>query len=192
MPRPRSAYPAGYSYHIEQQAVLRQACFREALDRVFYLDCLLDTLIRYGVSLHAFALMDDHIHLLVTPHCSEGISRLMGGMGNRYSAAGSLFEGRHRCCMIDPELSLMRCYRYIDLSPVRAGVVADPEAYYWSSYGFNALGACSELLTPHEVYRSLGNTEKSRQLAYRELCASGLAEWESGGVRHATAVGAIS
>lgn len=197
MPRPRREYMAGYTYHIVQRGVDRQPCFREPLDRLHYQDCLLEALIRYGVSLHAYVLMGNHVHFLMTPGSSVGISRLMGVVGNRYVSyfnnrygrTGTLFEGRHRSCMIDSESYLMRCYRYIDLNPVRAGIVDKPDSYYWCSYGFNALGAFSELVTPHELYRSLAGSGPSRQQAYLKLCQQGLAEWELAEIRNATRSG---
>ncbi|WGL17226.1 transposase [Microbulbifer bruguierae] len=104
--------------------------------------------------------MTNHVHLLVTPHSDQGVSRMMQALGriyvryfNReYRRLGTLWEGRYKCCQVQSEDYLLQCYRYIELNPVRAGMVSDPGEYFWSSYGCNGLGRSSSLLTPHMQY----------------------------------------
>jgi putative transposase len=86
-----------------------------------------------------------------------------------YKRSGTLWEGRYKSCLVQEEDYLMRLYRYIELNPVRAGMVKDPAEYKWSSYGINALGEQTEFCKPHSLYLSLGEDEQGRQQAYREL-----------------------
>jgi putative transposase len=190
-------YLAGNTYHVVQRGNNRQPCFAEPLDYVLYQDYLMDALLRYGVRLHAYVMMTNHVHLLLTPVCTEGISSVMSLLGNRYvqfvnkhyGRTGSLYEGRHRACLINCERYLFNCYRYIEMNPVAAGVVDDPGAYYWSSYACNALGACDELVTPHPGYLDLGRSSGRRCAAYRSLCATRLQSSELDEIRHATRSG---
>jgi putative transposase len=182
MARRERMYLGGFTYHVVQRGNNRQPCFTEPLAFVLYKEYLMDALLRYGVCLHAYVLMTNHVHLLLTPTCGDGISRVMSLLGNRYvqfvnshyGRTGSLYEGRHRACVINCERYLFNCYRYIELNPVTARLVDRPGAYYWSSYARNALGAQDELVTPHPDYVGLGYTRKRRCAAYRALCEQGL------------------
>jgi putative transposase len=132
---------------------------------------------KYKVSVHAWVLMTNHVHLLCTPSNAVGISQMMQSLGrmyvmyfNRmYKRTGTLWEGRFKSCLVQEETYLMQVYRYIEMNPVRASMVDEPANYSWSSYQCNALGKKSDLLTPHSIYTRLGINEKERQLAYREL-----------------------
>ena len=144
-----------------------------------YVDWLKEYAKKYNVSVHAWVLMTNHVHLLCTPSCVQGISKMMQSLGrmyvryfNRsYKRTGTLWEGRFKSCLIQEENYLMQVYRYIELNPVRASMVDDPAEYFWSSYQCNALGKKSELLTPHAIYTRLGINEQERQLVYRKLFA---------------------
>jgi putative transposase len=190
-------YLGGYTYHVVQRGNNRQPCFTEPLDYVLYSDYLQDALLRYGVVLHAFALMGNHVHLLMTPGCEDGISRVMSLVGNRYvqyvnkhyGRTGTLWEGRHRACVIDTERYLLNCYRYIDLNPVRAGLVSHPYSYYWCSYACNAHGVVSEIVTPHPEYLALGVSVEKRCAAYHGLCELALRQDELQEIRQATRSG---
>ena len=194
MARRERMYLGGYTYHLVQRGNNRLPCFAEPMDYVRFQDCLLDALLRYGVRLHAYALMTNHVHLLLTPDCADGISRVMSLLGNRYvqfvnkryGRTGSLYEGRHRACVVNCERYLLNCYRYIDLNPVSAGIVNTPGAYYWSSYACNALGAGNELVTPHPQYQALGYSRKRRCAAYRALCEQRLEAATRDEIRQAT------
>mgnify|MGYP006280874335 FL=1 len=167
----------GVTTHIIQRGVDRQACFLRDGDRARYLAELADLAPRHGCAIHAYVLMDNHVHLLVTPQEAIGVSRLMQRLGRRYVRAfneihgrtGTLWEGRFRSCIAEDEAYVLACHRYIELNPVRAGIVRDPMDFRWSSHAFNARGAASPLLTPHPQFLSLGTDPRSRRAAYRAL-----------------------
>ncbi len=164
--------------HLIQRGNNRGACFVHRKDGLKYLE-LLDELRREcGVDIHAYVLMTNHVHLLATPRDDpEGISQMMKELGQRYvqyfnrrhERTGGLFEGRYRSCLVAEEPYLFACYRYIELNPVRAGMVKRPADYRWSSYHANALGARDPRVQPHGVYATLGDTPARRQQRYREL-----------------------
>ena len=197
MARRERMYLPGYTYHVVQRGNNRQRCFAEPIDYVLYQDYLLDALLRYGVRLHAYAMMTNHVHLLMTPSSADGISQVMSLLGNRYvqfvnkhySRTGTLWEGRHRACVINCESYLLNCYRYIDMNPVAAHIVEKPAAYYWCSYACNALGASSELVSPHQEYLNLGYSKKRRCAAYRSLCEQRLDQSDVDEIRQATISG---
>lgn len=184
MPRRSRMYFPGLPYHIIQRGNNREACFYEAEDYQFYLVLLEELSQRYKVNIHAYVLMTNHIHLLVTPIEKESVSMMTKVVGSRfaqyinkkYNRTGTLWEGRHKSSPVDTEDYLLKCYRYIELNPVAANMVKRPEEYYWSSYGINAWGDHSHFITPHDEYLSLGKNKKSRQYAYRELFKVNLSE----------------
>lgn len=145
--------------------------------------CFLATLREVGaaksVDVHAYVLMTNHVHLLMTGECDEGVSALMKGLGQRYvqyvnrtyQRSGPLFEGRFRSSLVEADAYLLACQRYIELNPVRAGMVETPAEYPWSSYRANALGGEDPLVAPHSRYVALGDLPEKRQSAYRALFA---------------------
>ena len=143
--RPRIALP-GVPMHIVQRGNNRSACFHTSEDYTRYLRDLEDLAREFSCAIHAFALMTNHVHLLLTPQHTNGASFLMKHLGQRhaqhanrcYGRTGSLWEGRFRSCIVCDEAYVLRCYRYIELNPVRAGMVAHPREYPWSSYKANA------------------------------------------------------
>lgn len=164
-------YLAGIPCHVVQRGNNRQVCFFASEDYQFYLECLGDACGKYHVVCHAYVLMTNHVHLLLSPSSAEGISLLMQSIGRRYvqyvnkryRRCGTLWESRHKASLIDAENYLLSCYRYIELNPVVAGIVDHPGAYQWSSYQVNAWGgAGDELISPHELYLSLGNDLQDR------------------------------
>jgi putative transposase len=170
-------YVAGVPCHVVQRGNNRQRCFVTDDDFAFYMRRLELALQYYQVQLHAFVLMTNHVHLLMTPQDSVGISRVMQSVGrdyvryfnNTYLRSGTLWEGRHKASIIDSERYLMMCLRYIELNPVRAKMVAGPEDYHWSSFQQHGLGKVITSLTPHPLYLGLGNDDASRCSAYRAL-----------------------
>ena len=142
MPRKQRMYLPGVPAHVVQRGNNRDACFFHEDDYRYYLAVLADELKRYRVSLHAYVLMTNHVHLLMTPTDETGISRVMQHVGrtyvlyiNRtYRRTGTLWEGRHKASLVNAAEYLLSCYRDIELNPVRAGMVETPEAYPWSSY----------------------------------------------------------
>lgn len=190
---PRLYFP-GCAQHVIQRGNNRQACFYDEADYKAYLSFLKEAAAKYQVAIHAFVLMSSHVHLLVTPGDEEGISRLMQVQGLRYvqyfnftyGRTGTLWEGRYKSTLVDSASYLLTLYRYIELNPVRAGMVPHASEYPWSSYQLNALGKPIQLLTPHTLYLQLGKTEVERQNAYRSLFRGRMRERELTAIREAT------
>lgn len=188
-------YLPGVPAHVVQRGNNRSACFFTEEDYQFYLECLAQGLRRYGVSLHAYVLMTNHVHLLVTPTNAEGISRLMQHLArlyvlyiNRtYRRTGTLWEGRHKASLVQAETYLLTCYRYIEMNPVAAGMTASPDEYRWSSYGWHGWGQANPLITDHALYDALGVEELARRRAYRELFSYRLVDLDVHRIRHALA-----
>ncbi len=182
MPRKPRMYMEGYPCHVIQRGNNRSRCFFSDRDYHTYLNFLSVACQRYSVALHAYILMTNHAHLLMTPTCKEGISRVMQSLGRRYVQyinqqfrwSGTLWEGRHKASLVDADEYLLACYRYIEMNPVRAAMVEHPGDYPWSSYHANAYGKIDKHLQPHSLYLDLGRHSHGRQLAYRELFTGAL------------------
>lgn len=170
----------GVAVHVIHRGNNRADCFFTDEDRSFYLFHLSRLLPRARCRLHAYCLMTNHVHLLLTAETGSGCALLMKGIAQlyaqyinkQYGRSGYLWEGRFKSCLVQAEDYLMRCYCYIEFNPVRSNLVRHPGEYAWSSYGANALGSASRLVTPHEQYLGLGRSPDERQSAYRELSAS--------------------
>ncbi len=173
---PRLSLPS-IPQHAIQRGNNRQACFYTDEDFRYYLECLAEATRKYPVSVHAYVLMTNHVHLLMTPRSALGISRVMQTLGRRYvrtinhtyRRSGTLWEGRYHASLVQSEHYLLTCYRYIELNPVRANITDVPGDYRWSSYAFNALGNPDGLIEPHEDYLKLGGEPTMQQAAYRDL-----------------------
>jgi putative transposase len=182
MPRRARLRAAGIALHVIQRGNNRSACFYTADDYAYYLEHLDRFARRFRCAIHAYVLMTNHVHLLLTPEEADGASMLMKYLGQyyvhhvnqRYGRTGTLWEGRFKSCLAQSQTYVLACYRYIELNPVRAGMVAHPGKYRWSSYTANAVGASLETLTPHSEYLALGASAASRHEAYRALVAEGL------------------
>jgi putative transposase len=182
MPRRARLKLPGVTVHVIQRGNNRQACFYADEDFQIYLHHLEELSRQFDCAVHAYALMTNHVHLLVTPKGEDGVSLLMKHLGQRYvqyinrsyGRSGTLWEGRFRSCLTQSEEYLLGCYRYIELNPVRAVMVTHPREYKWSSYRSNAEGKASSLLTAHLLYQRLGHDEEERKLAYRALFKTGL------------------
>jgi putative transposase len=169
-------YLPGYPYHIVQRGNNREACFVEIENYQFYLELWKECSQRYGVDVHAYCLMTNHIHFLVTPRYKDSISRVTREVGSRYGyyfnksykRTGTLWEGRHKSSLVQSDRYLLTCMRYIELNPVTAGMVSKPEEYRWSSYMVNAWSGPSNVV-PHAEYLKLGSDSQTRHHAYREL-----------------------
>ncbi|MCK7595316.1 transposase [Pseudomarimonas salicorniae] len=174
--QPRLDLP-GVAQHIIQRGNDRQPCFFEDADRRRYLDDLREAALKLGCAVHACVLMTNHVHLLVTPSGVGQISSLMQSLGRRnvryvtlrHHRTGTLWEGRFKACLVDSESYLLRCHRYIEMNPVRAGMVESPAEYPWSSHPSNALGFADPLLRPHPCYLQLAAGDHERRSRYREL-----------------------
>ena len=177
MPRRQRVHLDDVPLHIVQRGHNREPCFFGDEDCFTYLHWLGEALTETGGQLHAYALMTNHVHLLVTPHRAATVPKLIISLGRRYvqyintsyRRTGTLWDSRYKSSLIQAETYLLTCMRYIELNPVRATMVEDPAHYRWTSYRANALGQTSPLLVPHSVYLSLGATDKARQAAYRHL-----------------------
>ena len=187
-------YLPGCSHHVIQRGNNREACFYDEADYKTYLSFLKESAARYSVAIHAFVLMTNHVHLLVTPSDEKGVSRMMQAQGRKYvqyfnytyGRSGTLWEGRYKSTLVDAETYLLTVYRYIELNPVRARMVDHASEYPWSSYQGNALGKPIELLTPHSSYQRLGANNESRQTAYRALFRWRMADRDLHAIREAT------
>jgi len=181
--RPRIAI-AEYPMHVVLRGVDRCAIFFSDGDCRYFLDKLAERATAESVDVHAFVLMTNHIHLLMTPKADAGVSSLMKGLGQRYAQyvnrtyqrTGTLFEGRFRSSLVEADAYLLACQRYIELNPVRAGMVQNPGEYSWSSYRANALGEANPVVTAHSTFTALGDSDKQRQASYRELFADSPSE----------------
>ena len=178
---PRLTLP-GYPHHVIQRGNNRQAIFVDPQDYETMQALLVDSAQKFRVAVHAYALMGNHFHLLVTPADSEALPRMMQAVGRsyvryfnqRHGRSGTLWEGRYRSTLIQSERYLLACMVYIDLNPVRAGLVARPTEWPWSSHA-HYLGLRNDrLVTPHALYWALGNTPFAREAAYGELLQAGV------------------
>lgn len=177
MARLQRISPIGIPVHVMQRGNNRQACFVSDEDHGAYAGWLKEYSLTYRVDLHSWVMMTNHVHLLCTPRMEGGVSKMMQALGRRYvqyfnfeyRRSGTLWEGRFKSCLIQEERYLLEVYKYIELNPVRAEMVADPGEYRWSSYQINGLGKVSTLCTPHKEYLSLAKEPSERQKSYREL-----------------------
>ncbi len=184
MPRRSRIYLPSLPYHVIQRGNNREACFIEPENYQFYLELWKELSTRYGVAVHAYCLMTNHVHFLVTPDNEASVSNTMKVVGSRYAQyinkkyrrTGTLWEGRHRASLVQSDRYLLTCMCYIECNPVRAQMVARPEEYRWSSYGANAWGDHGWLLRPHEEYCHLGKIPFERGHAYRELFKTQLSD----------------
>jgi putative transposase len=167
----------GIPQHVVQRGNNRQPSFFAEQDYTVYLDKLKDYAGKYKVAVHAYVLMTNHVHLLMTPESATGVSQLMQALGRyyvlyvnkTYERTGTLWEGRYKSTLVDSDNYFLLVSRYIELNPVRARMVTHPAEYHWSSYRGNALGKNIELLTHHICYQCLGLKDEERQNAYRAL-----------------------
>ena len=180
MPRCPRTHLDGMPLHIVQRGHNREPCFFAEDDYSSYLHWLDQALKETGCALHAYVLMTNHVHLLLTPNSAETVPKLIISLGRRYvqyinrcyRRTGTLWDSRYKSSLVQAETYLLTCQRYIELNPVRAAMVDDPAHYRWTSYRANALGQPDARLTPHPVYRALGRGDKERQAAYRTLFRS--------------------
>lgn len=170
-------FPSGIAQHIIQRGNNRQVCFASDEDFAAYAYWLRLYADKFKVCVHAWVFMTNHVHLLVTPSTDDGVSKFMQALGRHYvryfnksyKRSGTLWEGRFKSCLVQSEDYLLRCYRYIELNPVRANMVNDPADYIWSSYQCNGLGKKSHLCCPHLQYLLLSHDAEERREIYRDL-----------------------
>jgi putative transposase len=200
MPRAARCVIPGFPLHIVQRGINRHPCFFTKGDYAAYLRYLHLSSVQFGCAVHAYCLMTNHVHVLVTPSTSDACALLMKKLGQCYVQAvnqrlarsGTLWGGRFRSCMVNSYAYVLACYRYIELNPVRAGMVAAPGDYRWSSYSTNADGDCNELVESHAAYAALGSDPGLRRRAYKELCESAPSSNVVDEIRKATRLGGMT
>ena len=173
---PRIVMP-GQPQHVIVRGNNRSEIFRAEADYGFYLEKLKAACDKHGCQIHAYILMTNHVHLLITPKTGQSLAKTLQMLGRyyvqyynfSYKRTRTLWEGRYKSTLIDSESYLLTCMRYIELNPVRAGMVSHPSEYRWSSYHCNARGQTDDLVTTHLEYRRLAKMAEARQAAYRLL-----------------------
>ena len=194
--QPRLTVP-GYPHHVIQRGNNRQPIVLDDADRLRLLGLLAEHAPRCQVALHAYVLMDNHCHLLATPETEDGLPQLMQAVGrsyvryfnNRHGRSGTLWEGRYKSTLIETDRYLLACMVYIDLNPVRAGMVAEPAQYRWSSHRHCIGQGVDKLVTPHALLWNLGNTPFAREAAYRELVHAGVSPQQQESLTHTALMG---
>ena len=185
---------AGYPHHVIQRGNNRQAIFADRQDFEAMLALLAENAQKFGVAVHAYVLMDNHFHLLATPTTAEALPLMMQAVGrsyvryfnDRHGRSGTLWEGRYRSTLIETDRYLLACMAYIDLNPVRAGMVAQVLDWPWSSHAHYLGQRSDRLVTPHALYWTLGNTPFAREAAYAALVQAGISGTEQVALTEAT------
>ncbi|HEU5177718.1 MAG TPA: transposase [Burkholderiales bacterium] len=191
MPRAARSVIVDCPLHIVQRGINRGPCFFGDADYATYLRYLAVFSARFGCSIHAYCLMTNHVHLLLTPHTMDACRLVMKNVNQLYvqrinhrlGRTGTLWEGRCHSSLVTSDRYVLACYRYIELNPVRAGIITTPAQYRWSSYRANAEGQERGFLKPHAVYEALGREP------YKETCTAGLGEAELDEIRKAVRAG---
>jgi putative transposase len=196
---PRNARPVlvDYPMHVVQRGINRNACFFDDGDYVAYLGYLDAFSQRFDCSVHAYCLMTNHVHLLLTPHAPSACALLMKNLGQQYvqrvnhrlQRSGTLWEGRFKSSLATSTSYVLACYRYVELNPVEAGMVAYPGHYRWSSYRANAEGKVDGIVRPHAAYEALGLQLEQRCSAYRTMCEERVPDHVIEEIRRATRLG---
>lgn len=169
-------------HHIFQQGNNRQPIFYDSSDFLAFLGWLRDAARRFGVAIHAYALLENRIHLLATPSDAEGLGRMMQWVGRHYvpyfnrrhGHVGTLWRGRFKASVVEAPRYLLACYRYLETSPVRAGLAATAAQYRWSSHAHHVGTGLDPLVSDHRLYWSLGNTPFEREAEYKALLEQAL------------------
>jgi putative transposase len=190
---PRLTLP-GLPHHVIQRGNNRQAIFAAAADYRFLLELLEQQAKKFEVLLHAYVLMSNHFHLLVTPQTPDGLPKMMQAVGRSYvryfndsqQRSGTLWEGRYKSTVVQADRYFLACMAYVDLNPVRAGLKALPQDYPWSSHLHYTGARQDRLITPHALYWELGNTPFAREAAYAELVQTGINPVQQAALTEAT------
>ena len=193
---PRLTVP-GYTHHVIQRGNNRQAIFSTPADYEMLLTLLHENAQRFRVAVHAYVLMTNHFHLLATPETDDGLPLMMQAVGRRYvryfndvqGRSGTLWEGRYRSTLIQTDRYLLTCMAYIDLNPVRAGMVREANDYAWSSHGHYIGQRDDKIVSPHALFWVLGNTPFAREAAYADLVRAGVTPSQQADLTHSALSG---
>lgn len=199
MPRRPRFCPAGLPVHVVQRGNNRQVCFAKEGDLAAYANWLAESADKFNVDVHGWVLMTNHVHLLVTPQSESAVSQMIQTLGRlyvrhfnyAYQRTGTLFEGRFKSSVVQQQEYLLNCLRYIELNPVRAGMVKDPGDYKWSSYRAHAFGTRPTMWTPHEEYLTLGQSGAERQSRYQTLVSEAVPHEVTSKIRHCLNTGLV-
>jgi putative transposase len=199
MPRRPRIHLPGIPQHVIQRGVDRQPVFFSDEDCQFYLDWLGEYLQKRHIELHAYCLMTNHVHLLLSSPSADALGGLMQDLGRRYvqyinrtyRRSGGLWQGRYKASFVQSERYLLSCMRYVELNPVRAGMVVAPGDYRWSSYRANAIGVSDRLVTSHIEYLALGAAPEAREQCYRHLFVTEVDDFAWNLIRQATQQGVL-
>jgi putative transposase len=174
----------GHPHHVIQRGNNRQPIFASPADYQMMLELLDENARKFGVAIHAYVLMGNHFHLLATPQTAQSLPQMMQAVGRRYvryfndtqKRTGTLWEGRYKSTVIQTERYLLACMAYIDLNPVRAGIVVQARDYPWSSHVHYIGLRTDKLITPHPQVWELGNTPFAREAAYADMVQAGISD----------------
>jgi REP-associated tyrosine transposase len=197
MPRLARFILPGVAVHIVQRGNNRADCFRRDGDYMLYLLHLRELAAAFDCAVHAYCLMTNHVHMLITPPSAQNCMALMRNLGQRYvqhfnrtyERTGTLWEGRYRSCVVESAQYVLACYRYIEHNPVRARMVVSASEYMWSSYRANTGTIAEPMITPHVEYLALSAERDSRHRAYAELFEINIEKPVLEGIRGATSGG---
>ena len=184
MPRPLRLDIPGIPQHVVQRGVDRRPCFLLDIHYRRFLTLLGEYAGQFECEVHAYVLMCNHVHLLVTPRSAGGVGKLMHSLSTKFvgfvnysiGRSGPLWQGRYKSCFVGSSAYVLACYRYIELNPVRAGIVASPCDYQWSSHASNGGGRPDPILTPHPAYIALGDSLPARLAAYDAMLGRRLSQ----------------
>lgn len=199
MPSRKRIFIEGFTLHVTQRGNNKCPVFHDDADYEIFLWFLLFAIRRYKLRVHAYALMTNHFHLMVTADSAAALSRAMQSLGrryvryfnDRYGRTGTLWEGRFRTALITDDRYWLTCMRYVEMNPVRAGLAASADVYPWCSYRAHALGAADPLIASHTLYDALASTPDRRQEAWRNMCAPPVQIQHLESLRHRLATGIV-
>ena len=187
----------GLPHHVIQRGNNRQAIFTSVADYQYLLALIDENAKKFAIDIHAYVLMSNHFHLLATPQTDTGLPHMMQAVGRRYvryfndtqARTGTLWEGRYKSTLIQTDRYLLACMAYIDLNPVRAGMLAEPRDYPWSSHAFYVGLRADKLVTPHALFWDLANTPFGREAAYADLVRAGISADQQAALTRSTLTG---
>ena len=200
MARRKRCFVEGLSCHVTQRGVDRSPIFRAPTDYEAFLTILTYECGEWGLRVHTYALMGNHIHLLATPEHETSLPNTMQALGRRYvpffnqryGRTGGLWQGRYKAALVHDERYWLTCMRYVEMNPVRAGIVARPEDYQWSSYAHHGLGTPDRLITDHPLYLALASSSVQRQQAWQRICSQSIASEQMECIRRSIRSGIVS